>query len=62
MAPGVLPVPLGSGDEALYPDGNILKKDKDSNVHLRHEDLDIYSNTSIFFQKENWKFFLIFRY
>ena len=36
-----------------YPDGNILKKDKDVNVHLRHEDLDIYSNTSIFFQKEN---------
>ena len=40
-------------DEVLYPDANILKKDKDVSVHLRHEDLDIYSNTSIFFQKEN---------
>ncbi len=48
-------ISAGSFDrnEALYPDGNILKKDKDVNVHLRHEDLDIYSNTSIFFQKEN---------
>ena len=47
-------ISAGSFDrnEALYPDGNILKKDKDVSVHLRHEDLDIYSNTSIFFQKK----------
>ena len=37
-------ISAGSFDrnEELYPDGNILKKDKDVNVHLRHEDLDIY--------------------
>ncbi len=48
-------ISAGSFDrnESLFPDGNILKKDKDSSVHLRHEDLDIFSNTSIIFQKEN---------
>ena len=25
MAPGVLPVPLGSGDEALYPEENVTE-------------------------------------
>ena len=40
-------------DENIYPDGNILKKDKDRKVHLKHEDMNIFSNKSIFFQKNN---------
>ena len=40
-------------DENIYPDGNILKKDIDRKVHLKHEDMNIFSNKSIFFQKNN---------
>ena len=34
-------------DENIYPDGNILKKDKDRKVNLKHEDMNIFSNKSI---------------
>ncbi len=35
-------------DENIYPDGNILEKDKNRKVHLKHEDMNIFSNKSIF--------------
>ena len=40
-------------DENIYPDGNILEKDKNRKVHLKHEDMNIFSNKSIFFKKNN---------
>ena len=40
-------------DELLYPDANILKGSIEKKVHLRHDDMDIYSNNAIFFQKKN---------
>ena len=40
-------------DENIYPDGNILKKDINRKVHLKHEDMNIFSNKSIFFKKNN---------
>ena len=40
-------------DESLYPDANILRGSKSKQVHLRHDNMDIYSNNAIFFQKKN---------
>ena len=40
-------------DENIYPDGNILEKDINRKVHLKHEDMNIFSNKSIFFKKNN---------
>ena len=40
-------------DELLYPDANILKGSIEKKVHLRHDEMDIYSNNAIFFQKKN---------
>ena len=40
-------------DEILYPDANILKGSTTKQVHLRHDEMDIFSNNAIFFQKKN---------
>ena len=40
-------------DESLYPDANILRGSNSKQVHLRHDNMDIYSNNAIFFQKKN---------
>ena len=40
-------------DELLYPDANILKGSIEKKVHLRHDEMDIYSKNAIFFQKKN---------
>lgn len=40
-------------NENSYPDGNILKKDRNRRVHLKHENMNIFSNKSIFFQTKN---------
>ena len=40
-------------DELVYPDANILKGSINEQVHLRHDEMDIFSNNAIFFQKKN---------
>ena len=40
-------------DEILYPDANILKGSTTKQVHLRHDEMDIFSNNAIFFKKKN---------
>ena len=40
-------------DELVYPDANILKGSIEKQVHLRHDEMDIFSNNAIFFQKKN---------
>ena len=40
-------------DATLYPDANILRGSNSKQVHLRHDNMDIYSNNAIFFQKKN---------
>ena len=48
-------ISAGSFDknELIYPDGNILKESNDKKVHLTHDNMDIFSKKSIFFQKRN---------
>jgi len=40
-------------NEKIYPEGNILNEDQIKKVHLRHEEMNIFSKRSIFFQKQN---------
>ena len=40
-------------NESLFPDGNILGESQTKKVHLRHDEMDIFSKKSIFFQKRN---------
>ena len=40
-------------NESLFPDGNILSESNTKKVHLRHDEMDIFSKNSIFFQKRN---------
>jgi hypothetical protein len=40
-------------NESLFPDGNILSESNTKKVHLRHDEMDIFSKKSIFFQKRN---------
>ena len=40
-------------NEKVYPEGNILNEDQNKKVHLRHEEMNIFSKKSIFFQKQN---------
>ena len=40
-------------DQSLFPDGNILSESQTKKVHLRHDEMDIFSKKSIFFQKSN---------
>ena len=40
-------------NQSLYPDGNILNESANKKVHLRHDNMDIFSKKSIFFQKRN---------
>ena len=40
-------------NEKVYPEGNILNEDQIKKVHLRHEEMNIFSKRSIFFQKQN---------
>ena len=40
-------------DELLFPDANILKGSPKKQVHLRHDEMDIFSNNAIFFQRKN---------
>ena len=40
-------------DELLFPDANILKGSPNKQVHLRHDEMDIFSNNAIFFQRKN---------
>tara|TARA_B100001057_G_scaffold323012_1_gene323268 strand:+ start:695 stop:2299 length:1605 start_codon:yes stop_codon:yes gene_type:complete len=40
-------------DESMYPDGNILSKNSNKRVQLRHDDMDVFSQKSIFFQNQN---------
>jgi len=39
-------------DELLFPDANILKGSPKKQVHLRHDEMDIFSNNAIFFQRK----------
>ena len=36
-------------NEKIYPQGNILNEDQIKKVHLRHEEMNIFSKRSIFF-------------
>ena len=47
-------ISAGSFDrnEKIYPEGNILNEDQIKKVHLRHEEMNIFSKRSIFFQKQ----------
>ena len=40
-------------NESLFSDGNILSGSETKKVHLRHDEMDIFSKKSIFFQKRN---------
>ncbi len=40
-------------NQSLFPDGNILSESQTKKVHLRHDEMDIFSKKSIFFQKRN---------
>ena len=40
-------------DESVYPDGNILSENSNKRVQLRHDDMDVFSQKSIFFQNQN---------
>ena len=40
-------------NQSLYPDGNILSESANKKVHLTHDNMDIFSKKSIFFQKRN---------
>ena len=49
-------------NENSYPEGNILKKDQNRRVQLKHENMNIFSNKSIFFSDKklsnfNWRCF-----
>ena len=40
-------------DELLFPDANILTGSPNKQVHLSHDEMDIFSNNAIFFQRKN---------
>ena len=40
-------------NQLAYPDGNILTENGTKKVHLTHDNMDIFSKKSIFFQKRN---------
>ena len=48
-------ITAGSFDrnESLFPDGNILNESNNKKVHLRHDEMDVFSKRYIFFQKIN---------
>ena len=39
-------------DELLFPDANILKGSPNKQVHLSHDEMDIFSNNAIFFREK----------
>ena len=40
-------------NQSVYPDGNILTESGTKKVHLTHDNMDIFSKKSIFFQTRN---------